>query len=224
MLAWISLFVGKHVALSIFQLLPDDAAGKVDVVVLHGELGQLVHVVVEHTFWFFLYSGSILVQLAHEHSGCSFGVLVGTMGLKVFLHLSAAVELVGGSKIAAFHLHKDGLRIYQAALAEVEVDACTQKFLGEHRHVETVGVVACKIASLKLLLQVGCQLLECRCVFHIFVADAGKGDDFFGYWHSGVYVEILTTLATVGHDLDIRHLDDTVFNHIKPRSLQVEDY
>ena len=59
MLAWISLFVGKHVALSIFQLLPDDAAGKVDVVVLHGELGQLVHVVVEHTLWFVLYSGSI---------------------------------------------------------------------------------------------------------------------------------------------------------------------
>ena len=74
------------------------------------------------------------------------------MSFEIFLHLSAAIELVGSSQVTAFHLHEDGLRIDEAALVEIEVDSSTQEFFCEHRYIEVVGIVACEIATCKFLL------------------------------------------------------------------------
>ena len=110
-LAWFAFLVEEYIALRILHLLPNDATCEIHVVVLLGESSQLVHVVVEHTIWLFLYAWGILVELAHQYTIGSLGVLVGTVSLEVFLHLSATEELIGCGKVAALHLHEDGLRI-----------------------------------------------------------------------------------------------------------------
>ena len=120
------------------QRSPYDTSSKVNVVVLLREVGKEVHVVLQHAVWLFLYAGCIHVELAHQHTVCGFGVLVGAVSSEVVLHLASAEELVCGSQIAALHLVEDGLSVNKSALREVEVDAGTQKFLCEHRHVKVV--------------------------------------------------------------------------------------
>ena len=141
--------------------MPNDATCEIHVVVLLGESSQLVHVVVEHTIWLFLYARGILVELAHQYTIGSLGVLVGTVSLEVFLHLSATEELIGCGKVAALHLHEDGLRIDE-----------TEKFLGKHRYVEVIGVITGKVATRKILVEGRGQFLECRSILHVLIADA----------------------------------------------------
>ena len=113
------------------DLSPDNASGKVHVVVHLRELRQFVHVVLQHLFRVFVHARGIFVQFAHQHPIGGFCILVGTVSLKVLFHLAATVELVGRRQVTALHLVEDGLRINHAALREVEVHACSQELLGQ---------------------------------------------------------------------------------------------
>ena len=92
----------------------------------------------QHTVFFLLHAWCIVVELSHEHPIGGFRVLVGEMGLEVFLHLPSTIELIGGSKIAAFHLAEDDVCVDEVALREVEVDACAQELFSKQRHIELV--------------------------------------------------------------------------------------
>ena len=223
-LAWVAVLVGGCVALGIFHFLPYDAAGEVYVVIFLGEFCKLVHVVVEYAVGLFLHAGCIFVKLTHEYAISSLGVLVGTMGLEVFLHLPAAVELIGGGEVASFHLHKDGLCVDEAALGEIEVDAGSKELLGEHGNVEMVGVVACEVATLEFLFEGGCQLLEGGRILDIVVADACQLHYLGGNGLAWVDVKVLALFGSVGVHLDVGHLDDAIVYHVESGSLQVEDY
>ena len=129
--------------------------------------------------------------------------MVGTVGLEIFLHLSATVELVGSCKVAALHLHKDGLCIDESALVEIEVYAGAQELLGEHWDVEVVGVVAGEIATGKLFFEVGSQLLEGWCILYVFIADAGEGHYLCRYFPTRINEEVLAVFGAVWHHFDV---------------------
>ena len=152
MLQRISVLIVYNVALGVFYLFPNDASSEIYIILLLREIGKFIHIVVEHALRFVLHAWSILVELAHEHAVSSLCILICTMSFEIFLHLSAAIELVGSSQVTAFHLHEDGLRIDETALVEIEVDSSTQEFFCEHRYIEVVGIVACEIATCKFLL------------------------------------------------------------------------
>ena len=100
------------------------------------------------------------------------------MGLEVFLHLTSAVELIGGGEVTALHLAEDGAGVDHAALGEVEVDSCTQEFLSEQGNVEIVRVETREVRTGELLCQFLGQMLERRLVLHVVVRDARQlGDD-----------------------------------------------
>ena len=186
------------------DLAPDDAPGKVDVVIHLRELGQLVNIVLQHFLGVFVRPGGILVELTHQHPVRGLGVLVGTVGLEVVLHLASAVELVRGSQITALHLVKDGLHVHQTALREVEVNACTQEFLGQQGHVEVVGVEARDVAAREHLVQLGGQLLEGRLVLHVVIRNACQLGNQVLDVAFGIDELVAPYLAAVGEHLNIR--------------------
>ena len=134
------LAVSSHDRLAVGSrdLFPHYASCKVDIVVVLRKLCQHVHVVGQLSLGLCLVLRAILVELSHEHTIGCLRVLVGTVGLKVVLHLSATIKLVCGSQVASLHLVEDGLRVDQAAAGEIEVDASTEKLLGKHGNVEMV--------------------------------------------------------------------------------------
>ena len=125
------------------------------------------------------------------------------MGGKVVLHLASAEELVCGSQIAAFHLVEYGLCVNESALREVEVDACTQKFLSKHRYVEVVGIVSCEVAVLHFLVQFRGNFLECRGILHVVIADAGQFGHLLRNGLAWIYEHVLASFLAVWHNLNI---------------------
>ena len=146
------------------------------------------------------------------------------MRREVVLHLSAAIELVRSSKVAALHLVEDSLSVDETNLGEVEVDACTQKFLCKHRYVEMVGVVAREVAALELLAELRCKRLERRRVLHVVVGDAGQLYHLVRYGFLGVYEDVLALFCAVRRHFNVRYLDYTVADKVETCSLKVEDY
>ena len=219
MLARIALFVEYHIAVGILQFLPNDASGKIYIVVALGELSKLVHVIIEYTVGFLLNTRGITVQLAFQHAIGSLGILVGAVCLEVFLHFSAAIELVGSSQVTTLHLHKDVLGINEATLREIEIDACTQEFLCKHRYIEMIGVIASKITTGELLIEGSRQLLEGWCILHIIITDPCKSNHLFRDWLPWIDKLVFTNLCSIWIHLDIGDLDDSVFYHVKTGSL-----
>ena len=112
-----------------------------------------------------------MIELGHEHSVGGLGILIGTVGLEIVLHLAAAVELIGGGEIATLQLLEDGAGIDEAAPGEVEVDAGTQELLCQQGHVEIVGVEAREVAALELVGQGLGNLAEGGLVLDIIVGN-----------------------------------------------------
>ena len=167
----VTLGIQYGVALGILFVSPYYASGKIHVVVLLGEFCQGIHIVGKTTVGIFLDVGVVHVQLSHKHTVCSLGVLVGTVGLEVFLHCSAAVELICSGKVASLHFLEDCAGINESAFREVKVDTGTQELLGKHRDVEEVGVESGEVASRKFLVEFGSHLLEGRLAFNVGIRD-----------------------------------------------------
>ena len=111
----------------------------------------------------------VAIELPLKYTIGCLGVLVGAVCLEVVLHLAAAIELIGGSQIATFHLLKDGAGINQTTLREVKVDTGAQEFLGQHGNIEEVGVETSYIAALEHLFQFLGQLLEGWLILQVLV-------------------------------------------------------
>ena len=125
------------------------------------------------------------------------------MSLEILFHLASAVELVGCGEVAAFHLLEDGAGVDESAFREVEVDAGTQEFLGEHGDVEEVGVEAGKVAAGELLVELSCHLLERRFVSHVGILDTGELFHHLGDMLLGVDEHVASCLLAVGIHLNI---------------------
>ena len=177
----------------------------------------------QHTLWFLLIFRRIHIELPHQHAIGGLGVLVGAVGLEIVFHLASAVEFIGGGEVSAFHLVEDGLCVDESAFREVEINACTQKFLGQEWHVEVVRVEAGEVAACKCLAQLGSQFLEGLGLGHLLVADTRERGHLLRNSTLGVYEEISALLATVGKHFDIGNLNDSVLHKVKPRRLQIED-
>ena len=168
----------------------------------------------------------VAVELRLEHLVGGYGVGGGAVGmLQVFL----AVELVGGHQRALLHLVEDVLHVDQAAAAEVEVDACTEEFLHQQRHVELVAVVAREVGVADILQQAGCQLAEGGLVGHVGVGDAVHGGGLLGYVHrlalgvGGAHALHAGVGGAVGHHLVQAYLHNVVVAHLHAGGLKVEE-
>ena len=64
-----------------------------------------------------------------------------------FLKVFVAVELVGCHKGAGLLFVENGLDIDKAYALEIKVDAGALEFLVEQRHIKTVAVETCNVAS-----------------------------------------------------------------------------
>ena len=115
------------------------------------------------------------------------------------------------------------LSVDESTLREVEVDAGTQKFLGEHRNVEVIGVISCKVAVFHFLIQFLSNLLECRSILHVIIADAGQLSYFLRNGLAWIYELVLASFLAVGHNLNVRKLDYAVAHEVKSCCLKVED-
>ena len=146
------------------------------------------------------------------------------MGLEVVFHLAPAIELVGSSEVALLHLAEDGTGINQTALAEVEVDAGTQKLFGQQGDVKVVGVVTGEVATLELLFQGLGQLLEGGLACHIGIAYARQFGHLCGNRFLGIDGIVVADFLSVGHHFDIGKLDDTLLDEIQTCGLQVENH
>ena len=164
-----AVLIEHGVTVTVFHLSPDDTASEVHVVVLLRELSQFVHIVLQHLLFVLVGTRGILVELSHQHAVGGLCILIGTVSLEVFLHLTTAVELIGSSQVASLHLPEDRTGIDHAALAEIEVDASPQKLLSEQWDIEVVRVEPGEVRALELISQRLCQLFEGRFVLHILV-------------------------------------------------------
>ena len=223
MLARIAVFVEQYVALPIDHILPNDSPCEIDVVVRLRERRQFVHIVAKNAVFFLLIFRRIHIEFAHQHAIGRLGVLVGAVSLEIVLHLASAVEFIGCGKVATLHFSENGLRVDESAGGEIEIDACTQKFLGQERHVEVVRVVAGEVAVAELLAQFGCQFLESFGLGHLFVGDARQFRHVLRNRDFGVHEDVFTLFASVGMNLDEGNLDDSVPDKVEPRCLQIED-
>ena len=179
------------------------AIAKADIIIVLREFCQYIHIVRQCAVGFFGSSRIILVELSHQHTISSLGILVGTVSLEVFLHLASAIEFVSSSKVAALHLAEDRHGIDKATFVEVEVDARTQKFLSKHRNIEAVGIVASEVASLESSLKVGSHLLESLGFSNICIRDTCElcnesRDRFFG-----IEEHVYPFLFAVGINFDV---------------------
>ena len=138
------------------------------------------------------------------------------MGVREVL---VAVELVGGYERTLLHFVKDVLHVDEAA--PLEVDGA-HELLDEHRQVETVGVESSEVAAGDELFERPGDLREGRTILHILVGDAVNGGRLFGDVYAGVDLAGLDDLLAVGHHLDHRDLDDTVFGGVDAGGFQIE--
>ena len=127
----VTILIKHRIALGIFLIAPNDTTCEVDIIVHLRELSQRIHIVFQRLLFVLVGARGILVELSHQHAVSGLGILIGTVGLEIFLHLTTAIELISGGKIAALHLAEDGTGINQTTLREVEVDARTKEFLSE---------------------------------------------------------------------------------------------
>ena len=97
MQSWFAILIQERLVVGIHHFLPNDASGKVDIIIVLREFCQYIHIVRQCAVGFFGSSRIILVELSHQHTISSLGIFVGTVSLEVFLHLASAIEFVSSS-------------------------------------------------------------------------------------------------------------------------------
>ena len=85
-----------------------------------------------------------------------------------------------------------------------------------------VGVVSCEVATLELFVELLGYFVECRGVFHIIVRYAGEFGHIGRNWFSRIDENVLPLFCSVGQNLDIGYLYDSVFYQIESGSFQIE--
>ena len=134
----VAVLVLYNIALRVFLFSPDDASSEIHVVVLLREICEKLHIVDQSTFSLWFVFLAIFVKLSHEDAVGGFGVLVSPVCLEVFFHFSPTVELVCSGEITALLLPEYRHGVDHATFAEIEIDACPEKFLAEHGNIEVV--------------------------------------------------------------------------------------
>lgn len=66
------------------------------------------------------------------------------------------------------------------------------------------------------------NMLEHRCIFHIFIVNAMNSRRFFGDMHSRIHPDGLLFLLTVRIHFQYRNFHDPVFSNIDSRGFQIE--
>ena len=162
-----------------------------------------------------------MVELCLQHlvgSPC-----IGFCRVRVFQVLSA-VELVGSRKRALFQLVVNHLHVDKLPLGQVDVDACTEKFLYQHRYVEAVGVEAGNVGPFNVAGNVLCHFLESRAVGHILVVNAMNGSRCLRDVHFRVDAQGFGLFVAVRINLQVADFYNTVCINVGARGLQVEEH
>ena len=162
-----------------------------------------------------------MVQLCLQHLVRSPGVGFGSMRI---LQVLVAVELVGCREGTLFQFVVNHLHVDKLSLCQVDVDARSQEFLHQHRHVETVGVEAGDVRSLDIPCDVLGHLLERRTVGHILVVDAMNGCRSLRNMHFRIDAQRLALLVAVRIHLQVTDFHDPVSIYIGSGSLQIEKH
>ena len=118
---------------------------------------------------------------------------------------------------------ENSLHIDKTTFGKVEVNACAKELLCKHGNVEMVRVKTGKVASTELLVQRRCQFLKSGLVLYVIVTNSRKRHHFCRNRLLWIHKQVGALLSTIRIYLDIRDLNDTVINKVKPRCLEVED-
>ena len=145
------------------------------------------------------------------------------------LEVLATIETISRRECATLHFVIDVLHIHEAAFRQVDIDAGTQEFLHEQRHIELIAVEAREVAVLETCHQFVGNFLESRTVFYVLVRDAMNGGRYFRNVNRlateihRTQAHVFRFLIAVGQHLDITKLHNIVLAHIETRGFDVEE-
>ena len=190
----------------------DDESGEVDGIVLVGEFTQEVDIVLERI--------AVAVELRLKHLVSRHGVGGSRVGI---LQVFVAVEAIGSTERALFHLVEDGLHVDELALTHVEINLCPQEFLGEQGDVKAVGIITAEVAALHVAGQFPGDVLERGTILHVIIMDAVNGGGLLRNVHPGIEAAGPLLLLAVGEHLEEGDFHDTVLGYVHSRCFQVEE-
>ena len=119
---------------------------------------------------------------------------------------------------------ENDLNIYKLTFTNVYIDSCTQKLFYKHRHIKTIRVKSCQIATFNIISYIFCYFLKSRTICHICIINPMYGRRSFRNMHFGIDTHCFRFLIPVRIYFQIANFNDPVCVDIGSRCLQIEEH